>query len=447
MSRNCIGLTGVAFPFVLLCVSTEAAAMAAPQQRPFKLEHLSSDDVLAIASHLVDAGRYDEAQVLLDRLSKDGAGGAERDFLDGMIALARKDYGRAEGLFRKMLDRVPSLLRVRLELARTLFFAKKDEQADYQFGLAIAEHPPAAVRANIARFRESIRARRAWRFNVRVGIAPDSNINSATSKDTIDLYGLPFDLDDSAKARSGIGMMAGGDASVRLWRSGKVPVYVAAYGQWNRYKDHDFDDIFVGGEAGPEFHLGEGRLRTTATAYRRWYGGQKLVTELGGKLNYEKVIGGKWAIEGSLGLRHDEYAGRNDTDAWNIDAFAGANRALSPSTIGFAYASVRRSLASDPAFSHWGARIGVGALKEVGWGLRPQITVEAGRQVNDAQFGVFGQTRRDWSVQAIASIYKRDWNIAGLAPSLKFSYLRNYSTIALYDQKRTRTEISLTKAF
>ena len=86
-----------------------------------RLEKLTPDDVLAIAGRLIDAGRYDDAQVLLDRLAAGGAGGVERDFLDGMVALARKDFPRAERLFRKILEGDPSLVRVRLELARHLF--------------------------------------------------------------------------------------------------------------------------------------------------------------------------------------------------------------------------------------------------------------------------------------------------------------------------------------
>ena len=113
--------------------------------------------------------------------------------------------GRAEALFRQILDHNPGLLRVRLELARTLFMAKRDEQADYHFQLAAGEHPPAQVMRNIIRFREAIRARRAWRFDFDFGFAPDSNINSATDKETVDIYGLPFKLDANGRARSGTG--------------------------------------------------------------------------------------------------------------------------------------------------------------------------------------------------------------------------------------------------
>src|SRR6478672_2351914 len=89
----------------------------------------------------------------------------EESFMAGMRSYEARDYRRAEDAFRRILDRDPSLLRVRLELARTLYMQKKDAEADYHFGLAAAKHPAPQVLHNILRFREAIRARRAWRFN------------------------------------------------------------------------------------------------------------------------------------------------------------------------------------------------------------------------------------------------------------------------------------------
>ncbi len=418
-----------------------------PAQQAIRFENLSASDVLVIAGQLVDAGKYDDALVLLNQLAIDGAGGVERDFLDGMVALARKDFARAEAMFRKILAGNPSLVRVRLELARTLFLQKKDEDADYHFRLAIAEHPSEAVVQNIARFREAIRARRAWRFNFTLGISPDSNINSATNKEQVEILGLPFRLNSNARARSGVGNIVGGDANVRLMRDSKIPLYLGAYGRMVRYPVHDFDDIYVGGEAGPEFALSGGRLRVAATGLERWYGGQRLVTSLGGGLNFDKVIGGNWTVEAMLSTRHNAYAGRNDVDGWDIEAALTANRALSASAIGFGYAGVLRSIAHDPGQSTWSARFGGGVHKEIGWGLRPQIAFEVGRQVNDAVLALFGKTRRDWRLQAAFNIYKREWNIAGFAPSLRVIYTRSFSTISLYDQKRLRAEFGITKAF
>lgn len=371
----------------------------------------------------------------------------ERAFRDGMASYAARDYGRAEALFRRILDHDPELLRVRLELARTLFMARKDEQADYHFRLAAGERPPAQVLRNIVRFREAIRARRAWRFDIDVGFAPDSNINSATDKETVDINGLPFKLDANGRARSGTGRFVGGQASVRLNRSGNTPIYLGTYGRWTTYRDHNFDDAYAGAEVGPEFQLAGGRLRTTATGLMRWYGRRPLVQSFGARLEYDRLVGGKWTVGGTLLVRHNDYARRTDVDGWDAEARVSANRPLGRTSLGFAYAGVERNWAQDPGQAFWRERIGVGVLKEIGWGLRPQLGLDIARQVNDGPLAPFGKQRRDWQLQGSASIYKRDWNLGGFAPSLRLTVTRNLSTLPLYDEKRRRAEIRITKAF
>ena len=371
----------------------------------------------------------------------------ERAFRDGLASYAARDYGRAEALFRRILDHDPELLRVRLELARTLFMARKDEQADYHFRLAAGERPPAQVLRNIVRFREAIRARRAWRFDIDVGFAPDSNINSATDKETVEINGLPFKLDANGRARSGTGRFVGGQASVRLNRSGNIPIYLGAYGRWTTYRDHNFDDAYAGAEVGPEFQLAGGRLRTTATGLMRWYGRRPLVQSFGARLEYDRLVGGKWTVGGTLLVRHNDYARRTDVDGWDAEARVSANRPLGRTSLGFAYAGVERNWAQDPGLAFWRERIGVGVLKEIGWGLRPQLGLDIARQVNDGPLAPFGKQRRDWQLQGSASIYKRDWNLGGFAPSLRLTVTRNLSTLPLYDEKRRRAEIRITKAF
>ena len=373
--------------------------------------------------------------------------GIERDFVDGMTSYAAHDYRHAEAMFRRILDRNPGLVRVRLELARTLYMERKDEQADYQFLLAAAAHPAPLVARNIVRFREAIRARRSWRFNLNIGLAPDSNINSATDKESIDIYGLPFQLDPSARARSGTGLFFGGDASLRLNRFGKVPIYLGAYGRRLGYRDHRFDDDYAGAEAGPELRLAGGRLRATATGLKRWYGKRPLVSSFGGHFEYDKLVGNRWNVGGSLLVRHNDYARRRDVDGWDAEVRTSANRPLGLTTIGIAYARVERSWANDPGQAFWREGLGVGILKEVGWGLRPQLTIDFARQVNDAKLAPFGKQRRDWLLQGTASIYKRDWNVGGFAPSLSLTVTRNYSTLSLYEEQRIRGEILLTRAF
>jgi len=410
-------------------------------KRPYFVRFLLACTLGSAGTSVSAASRSDSSEYLsIDPM-------IERQFLDGMAQYLARDYRSAEVSFRRILDRDPSLLRVRLELARTLYMEKQDEQADYQFRLASAASPPAMVARNIVRFREAIRARRSWRFNFSVGLAPDTNINSATDKETVDIYGLPFHLDPNARARSGTGALVGGDASVRFNRFGKVPVYIGAYGQWLRYGDHRFDDAYVGGNVGPEFGLAGGRLRVTATGLKRWFGGRPLVASFGTHFAFERLIGNRSTFGAAVLIRHNDYAARNDVDGWDVEGRASFDRPLGSTTLGFANAAIERNLAKDPGQAFWRGRIGFGALKEIGWGLRPQLSVTVARQTNDGPLAPFGKTRRDWVMEGSVSIYKRDWNVSGFAPSLSLTLTRNRSTLSLYEQKRVRGEFRLTKAF
>jgi hypothetical protein len=279
------------------------------------------------------------------------------------------------------------------------------------------------------------------------GFAPDSNINSATDRETVDIYGLPFQLDPSAKAHSGVGRFGGGDASIRLNRTGKMPIYIGTFGRWTRYRDHRFDDAYAGVEAGPELNLAGGQFRATATGLMRWYGRRPLVKSMGAHLEYERIVGKAWTLGGSLLLRHNDYAGRNDVDGLDVEARLSANRPLGPTTLGFGYAAIERNRANDRGQASWRQQVGLGVLKEIGWGLRPQLSVTFARQAGDAALAPFGKQRRDLLLEGSFSIYKRDWNFRGLAPSVSLTFTRNKSTIGLYDEKRRRAEIRLTKAF
>ena len=370
----------------------------------------------------------------------------QREFVQGMTDYSHRNYRSAEAAFRRILDRDPSLLRVRLELARTLFMEKKDEQADYQFRLAAAAHPGEMVARNIVRFRQAIRNRRSWRFNIDFGFAPDSNINSATDKQSVDIYGLPFRLNSDARAHSGTGLFFGGDASIRLNRD-RLPIYISGYGHWVRYSDHRFDDGYVGGEAGPEIPLAGGRLRTTVTGLARWYGGKPLEKSFGAHFAYEKLLGNLWTLGGALLVRRNDYSGRSDVDAWDVEARVSVDRPLGPALLGFAYATVERDWAHESGQAFKRASLGIGVQKEIGWGLRPQLAVDVAREVNDGPLAPFGIKRSDWLIEGSASIYKRDWNLGGFAPSLSVTFTRNRSTLPLYDQKRLRGEVRLTRAF
>ena len=109
---------------------------------------------------------------------------------------------------RAILAEDPGQTRVRLELARAMLGLGQTASADRQFRIAQqTDDLPPDIAAAIRGARQVIRSKRAWRFDMDLGIAPDSNINNATAAERIDvLFGdttLPIDLDGNARARIG----------------------------------------------------------------------------------------------------------------------------------------------------------------------------------------------------------------------------------------------------
>jgi predicted Zn-dependent protease len=86
---------------------------------------------LAEAARLLAAGEIDAAHQLVLGLAETSANGTERDFLDGMISYAGKDYRRAETMFRRILDRDPRLIRVRLELAQRITRGRDEREHEH----------------------------------------------------------------------------------------------------------------------------------------------------------------------------------------------------------------------------------------------------------------------------------------------------------------------------
>ena len=122
---------------------------------------------------MIQAGRFEAAESALDQWLMVHPGDVETLFLLGIIARRQGRLTEAAVRFRKALDRRPDATRIRLELAGTLFLTRRDEEADYHFRLAIADHhPPRFCRRSPNSARLCARGG-AW-VSCDLAIAPDS---------------------------------------------------------------------------------------------------------------------------------------------------------------------------------------------------------------------------------------------------------------------------------
>ena len=96
-------------------------------------------DPLRTAAALIDRGRYTDAALILDAIDQMPAqdrakfDATERAFLRGRIAFGKGDYKTAIQYYEAILAKHPEVVRVRLELARSLLMDGEYDRAERDF--------------------------------------------------------------------------------------------------------------------------------------------------------------------------------------------------------------------------------------------------------------------------------------------------------------------------
>lgn len=411
---------------------------------------LSSGAGLTLAEKLFEEGKLDEARSIL--LALQNADAPEIDqtqvsFLLGMAAVQQEDHEAAVEYFRGILDNRPDLVRVRLELARALFALKRDQAAAYHFRLALADGLPDAAKANIKLFLDQIQARKVWRVGASFGLAPDSNVTAGPKDRAVELFGLPFQLDDDALERSGLGLSSSLSASYFPRLSARWRGEFRAGGSITDYENIHFDDAFIFAEAGPRFETRGMSISALGAVSRRFFGGDGYNTSVGAKASVSKGLNTRtWATFRFSGayLDYDD-ADFRDGQVYSAGlTFRRALNRLSTTQIG---ATVTREQTSDVLLRNTQYLFNAAYSRELPYG----VTLQAGPDVYYRSFDNFdnsnGNVRTDWTYGGSIYVTKRDWRLGGFAPVVSYQYLMNESNADRFDYTRHRANVGLTRTF
>lgn len=443
---------------------TGAAALAllagaAPAPKPecangYCTMRMTAPQLLRAAEQLVLAHRFDEARPLIAALAHAPELTMERHFLQGYVAVETGDLDTAAKSFRAVLALRPELTRARLELARTLLMQGKDKAADYHFRLAQEDEslPPEVLRTIYAS-RGLIRDRKTWDLSINFGIAPDSNINSATSDRTVDvIFGnatLPLTLNDDARARTGIGQTANVSGSVRLRLLDGLAVNFDADGNVVNYDGKAADDISTLLAAGPELTLKDGaRIGVAATVSQRWYGGRVAQESVGARLSAQKDLSAGSRIGAQLDVRRIESGFGSAYDGEQIGGFLTYEQVVNRSIVASVTGFVRRESLKSQVVSNreYGVIAGLGG--ELPWGINAGVSAQVSRARYDAAQALFSrEPRQDWRLQGRLYLGARKIRVQGFSPSVSYTYSSTLSNLGLYDFERHRVEFQLARYF
>ena len=415
---------------------------------------MTPSQMLAHASMLVQAHRFEEAKPIITALGAAPSLGMETHFLAGYVAIESGDVDTAIAQFRASLAIDPKQTRVRLELARALMMKGRDGGAAYHFRLAVQDSAlTPEIRATIQAQRGMLRDQRPWHVTTEFGLAPDSNITNGTNAATIDLnvgnQVLPLTLDENARARSGIGQTGRLSAGYRFNIGERGAFLVDGDAQGVNYKGITADDYTVQLAAGPEFRPSEETsISLQGLGLQRWYGGLRAVTQVGARLALEHTLDSAQRIGVTVDARHSASAFQEAYSGWNVALYATYERVVSRSLIASASLFARSDRLNEKAYSsnEFGLSAGIGG--ELAHGINAGVVGTASRATYGAPLlSLSSNPRADWRLSGRIYAGLRSLRVLGFSPSISYSYTLNASSLALYDSKRSRFTFNLARYF
>jgi tetratricopeptide (TPR) repeat protein len=261
---------------IIAPVPADAATVPQPGQRAY----LTAEQMFMIAEIWRRTGDDRAAEAAYRALASDRdiRIRAEARFRLGKMLVVLGRLAEAGLLFRQILDEQPKAQPVRIELAQVLDLIGDEAGARRTLREAQAGGLPPHIARLVDRYSAALRAQRQSGATLELTLAPDSNINGATSSDTLSTVLGDFTLDDQAKQRSGIGTAMRAQAYWRTRLGRQTVLLLRTSAAANLYKEVSFNDVSAGLSAGPELQLGRARATAELGISRRWFGGRAYST-------------------------------------------------------------------------------------------------------------------------------------------------------------------------
>ena len=446
---------------------------------------------VAAADRLMNMGRVGEAYDGIRPIAEARPDSSQATFTLGLAALAAADAAASSGgqlgssrprdlydvavrSFRSMLVKDPSLLRVRLELGRALFSRGRcmappsnllkhmlgDDcwAAEQHFLRVLGTNVPTQVALNVRRYIQVCRARKRANGSLTLAIAPDTNVNTSTSAQTVNIFGLPFQLNDEARATSGIGVVGSFGAEIQKpipkfkWiPAGAVRLRAGGTVFRRDYSGGDWDDHNYSAYVGPRFITGRGQMSLLFQADTRGVNGRPYSRQYGLRIEGVRLVMRKLWVGGSIeGSRQtaisvDGPIGKPGL-SWNLQSFA-AYTVLPSLTVRFMGGAGHENT-DRAATRHRSRWVGVMGTYDLPLGfsmtLAQQLFFTNFEQPNYLFSPQPPETQLWFSRMAF---FNRKINLMGFSPSISFIREERASNLTLYQYQRYRAEGGFVRVF
>jgi tetratricopeptide (TPR) repeat protein len=408
----------------------------------------STEAIKAHAIQLIEQGRVDDGYALLAPHVAAQPDDIQAAFVLGQAALLLNRPAEAVEHFQAILARHPDLSRVRAELGRAYAAMGDLPKARATFEQILAREPPPAVGDNIRKFMATLESRKPWNARVSLGYLYDSNVNAGPTSNSVLMFGLPFQLDTSARAQSdsGYNFMASAGYLLPLTASLALQADLQLGGtRYQRLSDFDSNSLTL--SLGPTFQIGRTVLALPLLYERMEVDGDAYSEAVGFapqlRVNVSPALSLTAAWVGQT-KDYDVNAGVRNGRLWSASAGMRYQFGMTE----FLQASVRQGgeRTRQRALDNDSLGLSLGYFLAFGNGLSLYVAPGVTRSDYAAREFVFDRPRRDRQSSLVLNLSK-EFGPRGLAAALGFNLTRNKSNLAMYDYLRKQVTLQLSMPF
>jgi hypothetical protein len=415
-----------------------------PVEEPQEQDHI----LRSLAAELIARGRPGEALNILLILEA-----RLPDDRDLQIAIAHTEvslgkYDQAIHRLNILGEQHPDWPRPRVELALAYEVAGQLSAARAVLIDELGRDPPPPVRRNLEGRIRSLEDRMLFVGRFSIGVIPDSNVTDGTHNDSVEFLGLPFQINDDAKAKSGVHVDIAVGGTIRTaWRE-NTRLMASIDLQHSQ-------PLTKAGTPATNARLALGMMvrRTkwsmlTGVAVRPFAENGELDRhEYSWFATGGRHLGGPVGLGGGLILTRGIHAGNPDRDFAQWEIAIGPRIRFGQSTVFQLAGIIGDRNAEVDTFSYERLGGSAGLVVVPGNGYRFLLS---GAKIRDRYkeipFG-FDRLQEDLITIVTARLVKGDLVIGGFSPSIGVAYNETRSSIDIYDKRGFSFELGLARPY
>jgi len=372
----------------------------------------------------------------------------ERHFLAAILLGRSGQLSAAETQLRELLDDTPSLDLVRYELVQILAAQRKFAAA--RFHLSKLNRPGIAtdIRKSYQALDKKLQAAKPWHFSFGLSVEPTNNINRATEKQTVEILGLPFDVDDATAAKSGVRTNIRLGAERRMTLNDKtvsgVGVFVSRVG-FGSIDEENLElglNAFVASQVSQNLHV-----RGNFSAVRSFVGRAPAANAATGSLAFAFPIANTVQQTVQIGRTHLDFVNPSLNDGTS-DYVSTVLRFQPTAARAFrigASVSDSNALLPKDQFTSWSVSAGISQI--LPRGLLLDVDLNVGQRDYKGPNPLTGQRQSDDFAVLEGSVTLGQTQVWGFSPKISVRYEQTDSSFDARSFDALSTGITFTRSF